>query len=635
MSRHFRPGSPSGRARSWNRHVPSSSRRSVCRTLCIGSRPMPVSSGVVHGWVTSVIVASRAGPVRLGRPTATVRAGRWFWWMPTTRSFLEPRCDPPNRRPLAYRHRPTSRYHDPMTRVNRIDWLIFFGLGFIWGSSYLFIKLAVDDFGTFSLVALPPHRRRRSALDGRARIARQPLPRERRIYGHLLVMAIINITIPFLLITWAEQSVESSLAAILTSPVPALRDRAVGVVPPRRADPGQRPDRPHRRLRRRGHHHEPGPDRRGLVAPGRDRTAGRGGQLRGRRRLLAAQRPRPAADGPGRLPGHVRGASSRACSPSCRASVDRHAGRRGASSRSCGSGSSAPGVAYLFVFRLFAHWGATRTTLVAYLLPVVGIVARIPRAPGARRRPAHLRHGARDRRGRPRQQPVRPAAGIRARAADRGRLSRRSASDPRLAADREQQRPGHDQDRRRHPAATSPGRRPRRAGPSPTRRRRPSPTRAAARPRQRRHAQGDQDQQVGAERQPAADGGPPDLLAAAGEDAAAGDDRTHRTSVTDARRSTGSRRTRTGRSAGSRPVDVLYVAIVTPVASANAMDRVDAPRSPAAPRRRRGPATAAGGRGTRRSAAATPIEPATPSRSPRTTTPIATAMSGAVPRAIG
>jgi drug/metabolite transporter (DMT)-like permease len=32
------------------------------------------------------------------------------------------------------------------------------------------------------------------------------------------------------------------------------------------------------------------------------------------------------------------------------------------------------GVAYLFVFRLFAHWGATRTTLVAYLLPVVGIV---------------------------------------------------------------------------------------------------------------------------------------------------------------------------------------------------------------------------------------------------------------------
>ena len=31
------------------------------------------------------------------------------------------------------------------------------------------------------------------------------------------------------------------------------------------------------------------------------------------------------------------------------------------------------GLAYLFVFRLFAHWGATRTTLVAYVIPVVGI----------------------------------------------------------------------------------------------------------------------------------------------------------------------------------------------------------------------------------------------------------------------
>src|SRR4026208_291683 len=90
-------------------------------------------------------------------------------------------------------------------RSNRIDWLVFFALGFMWGSSYLFIKLAVDDFGTFTLVAL-------RLLVGAAlvwiggRVGKQPLPRERRTYGHLLVMAIINITIPFLLITWAEQS---------------------------------------------------------------------------------------------------------------------------------------------------------------------------------------------------------------------------------------------------------------------------------------------------------------------------------------------------------------------------------------------------------------------------------------------
>jgi drug/metabolite transporter (DMT)-like permease len=104
-------------------------------------------------------------------------------------------------------------------RSSRSLWLIFLALGLMWGSSYLFIKLAVDDFGTFTLVAL------RLAVGASLlwivlRLAGQALPRERRIYGHLVVMAIVNIVIPFALITWAERSVDSSIAAILTSAVP-------------------------------------------------------------------------------------------------------------------------------------------------------------------------------------------------------------------------------------------------------------------------------------------------------------------------------------------------------------------------------------------------------------------------------
>ena len=103
--------------------------------------------------------------------------------------------------------------------TTRSQWLIFLALGFMWGSSYLFIKLAVDDFGTFTLVAL------RLAVGAALlwvvlRVAGQKVPRERRIYGHLVVMAIVNIVIPFALITWAERSVDSSIAAILTSAVP-------------------------------------------------------------------------------------------------------------------------------------------------------------------------------------------------------------------------------------------------------------------------------------------------------------------------------------------------------------------------------------------------------------------------------
>jgi drug/metabolite transporter (DMT)-like permease len=104
-------------------------------------------------------------------------------------------------------------------RATPFEWFIFLALGVMWGSSYLFIKLAVDSFGTFTLIAF-------RLLIGAAFLwlvvvmSRTTLPRDRRIYGHLLVMAVINITIPFALITWAEQSVDSALAAIINATVP-------------------------------------------------------------------------------------------------------------------------------------------------------------------------------------------------------------------------------------------------------------------------------------------------------------------------------------------------------------------------------------------------------------------------------
>jgi drug/metabolite transporter (DMT)-like permease len=52
------------------------------------------------------------------------------------------------------------------------------------------------------------------------RIAGEPLPREAKTYGHLIVMASINIVVPFSLITWAERSVDSALAATLNAAVP-------------------------------------------------------------------------------------------------------------------------------------------------------------------------------------------------------------------------------------------------------------------------------------------------------------------------------------------------------------------------------------------------------------------------------
>jgi drug/metabolite transporter (DMT)-like permease len=107
-----------------------------------------------------------------------------------------------------------------MTNSSRLDWLLFIALGAMWGSSYLFIKFGVEEGLTpFTLVAL----RLGIGLTLLAvvvAIAREPLPRNRRIYGHLVVMSVINIVLPFFLITTAERTADSSLASVINGTVP-------------------------------------------------------------------------------------------------------------------------------------------------------------------------------------------------------------------------------------------------------------------------------------------------------------------------------------------------------------------------------------------------------------------------------
>ena len=103
---------------------------------------------------------------------------------------------------------------------NRLDWLLFVLLGFFWGSSYLFIKIGVEDGLTpFTLITF-------RLLIGFllllsvVLVARERIPPFGRIYGHLFVMGAINIALPFSLITWAEQHVDSSVTSVLNAAVP-------------------------------------------------------------------------------------------------------------------------------------------------------------------------------------------------------------------------------------------------------------------------------------------------------------------------------------------------------------------------------------------------------------------------------
>jgi len=99
------------------------------------------------------------------------------------------------------------------------DWVTFWTLGLIWGSSFLWIKIALDNVGPFTLVAW----RLLIGVAGLALVVlfrRPTFPRGRRIYGLLALLGVTNTALPFLLISWGEQSIDSAVASILNGTVP-------------------------------------------------------------------------------------------------------------------------------------------------------------------------------------------------------------------------------------------------------------------------------------------------------------------------------------------------------------------------------------------------------------------------------
>ena len=256
-------------------------------------------------------------------------------------------------------------------RGRPIDWLIFIGLGLMWGSSYLFIMLGLDTLTPFTLVAV------RLLIGGLllgavVLVAREPAPRDRRTYGHLAVMSVLNIVLPFSLITWAELAVPSSLASILTATVPlfviiiaavALRDEPItlnrvgglgigfaGVVlltarGPMAGDGGLLPQ---------------------LALLGAAASYGAGAVYT--RRNVHGLRPMvPAAFQVGFafvIAGTLALVFERP--------FDLRPDAIGIASV-VWLGLFGSGLAYLAFFRLIGTWGATRTSMVAYLMPLVGI----------------------------------------------------------------------------------------------------------------------------------------------------------------------------------------------------------------------------------------------------------------------
>ncbi len=259
-------------------------------------------------------------------------------------------------------------------RSSRLLWLLFIALGFMWGSSYFFIKIGVEAglppltlvasrlfFGFLVLVTV-------------VAIAREPLPRSPRQYGHLLVMSVVNIVLPFFLITWGEQSIDSALAAILNATVPLF----VIVIAPLFL-----PDE-HVTLNRVVGLAVGFAGVLVLFAP--DLGVLEGNNLLGWLALIGSSvsyalgnvyAKRNVTGLRPMIPALFQVTFALAISAVLALVIERPIGRVPVTRDSLFAvvwlGVLGSGFAYLLYFRILRDWGATRTSLVAYLLPVFGI----------------------------------------------------------------------------------------------------------------------------------------------------------------------------------------------------------------------------------------------------------------------
>lgn len=97
----------------------------------------------------------------------------------------------------------------------------FLALAAIWGSSFLFIKIGVEELHPLHLTL---YRVATGALTLLVVLAllRDRLPTEPRVWAHLTVVAAFGVAIPFTLFGYGEQRVESMLAGIWNATTPLI-----------------------------------------------------------------------------------------------------------------------------------------------------------------------------------------------------------------------------------------------------------------------------------------------------------------------------------------------------------------------------------------------------------------------------
>ncbi len=100
------------------------------------------------------------------------------------------------------------------------NWLSIATLGFIWGGTFMVVRIALDGYGPLTVAAA------RTALGAVALLSmmfalRRPMPIfDRRMVKYLILIGLLNTALPFALLSWGQQHVPSAFAGISMAVLP-------------------------------------------------------------------------------------------------------------------------------------------------------------------------------------------------------------------------------------------------------------------------------------------------------------------------------------------------------------------------------------------------------------------------------
>jgi drug/metabolite transporter (DMT)-like permease len=107
------------------------------------------------------------------------------------------------------------------SRPGLLDYALLLGLAAIWGAAFMLVKVGVASIASWSLTAM---RLSIAAvfMVGWAALKREALPRTWPFWRLAFVTAVFGNVLPFMLITWGQEQIDSGIAAICIATMPLM-----------------------------------------------------------------------------------------------------------------------------------------------------------------------------------------------------------------------------------------------------------------------------------------------------------------------------------------------------------------------------------------------------------------------------